>query len=65
VCSLTPPHHSHCPSTSSPQIQFLYASLASGGGSQRGGGGGVAAWRAALADLKADFERSWKYTGKV
>jgi hypothetical protein len=50
-----------------PQIQFLYASLGSAGGSQRGGGGGAAAasWRAALAALKADYEKNYKYTGKV
>ena len=51
------------------QIQFLYASLASAGGSQRNGGGGAgaaaASWRAALAALKADYEKNYKYTGKV
>lgn len=50
------------------QIQFLYASLGSAGGSQRGGSGGGAAaasWRAALAALKADYEKNYKYTGKV
>lgn len=48
------------------QVQFLYASLAgSGGGNVRGGSAAVASWRAALAALKADFEKHHKYTGKV
>lgn len=48
------------------QIQFLYASLAGGGsGGARGSSGAVASWRAALAALKADFEKHHKYTGKV
>lgn len=38
------------------QLQYLYASLG-----QKGG----AAWRAALAALKSDYERQYKYTGKV
>lgn len=39
------------------QLQYLYASL--------GQRGGAAAWRGALASLKADYEQHYKYTGKV
>ncbi|KAL4451904.1 hypothetical protein ABPG75_007566 [Micractinium tetrahymenae] len=44
---------------SASEIQFLYASLGSGGA------GAAASWRGALAALKADFEKHYKYTGKV
>lgn len=49
------------------QIQFLYASLgdAGSGRGQRGGGAAAASWRAALAALKSDYEKHYKYTGKV
>eukprot|EP00887_Chlorella_sp_A99_P007879 scaffold20.g7879.t1 len=40
---------------SAAEVQYLYASL---------GGKGAGAWRAALAQLKADFEKHHKYTGK-
>lgn len=41
------------------QIQFLYASLGTSSG------GSAASWRAALAALKSDYEKHFKYTGKV
>lgn len=50
------------------QIQFLYASLGSTTASQRGsaaGTGTVASWRATLAALKTEYERSGRYSGKV
>jgi hypothetical protein len=51
-----------------PQTQYLYASLgsAAAGSSHPGSGAGTASsWRAALAALKADYETSGRYTGKV
>ena len=38
-------------------VQYVYASLGS-----RGSGG---LWRSGLAALKADYEKNFKYTGKV
>lgn len=46
------------------QVQFLYASLGSGGSSGHGSGS-AASWRSALAALKSDYEKHFKYTGKV
>lgn len=40
-----------------PGIQYLYALL--------GGKGGSGVWRAALAELKADYDKNFRYTGKV
>jgi len=40
------------------EVQYLYASL---GGKREGSG----VWRMALADLKADHDKHFKYTGKV
>jgi hypothetical protein len=50
------------------QIQYLYAALASSdslGKQHSAAGGAVASWRAALAALKSDYEKSGRYTGKV
>ena len=44
------------------EVQFLYASLGSAGARDSSGGG---PWRAALAALKGDHERHFRYTGKV
>ena len=53
VLALKPPQQAPLPVV---QVQHLHAALGSGAGGMH---------RAALADLRKDFERSFKYTGKA
>ena len=52
VLALQPPQRAPLPV----QVQHLHAALGSGAGGMH---------RSALADLRTDFERSFKYTGKA